>query len=39
MKNIEKLVEASAEGRARVEHMQGQFHDWIKRRNEAAAKR
>jgi hypothetical protein len=39
LKNIEKLVEASAEGRARVEHMQGQFKDWIKRRDEAAAKR
>jgi hypothetical protein len=38
LKNIEKLIEASAEGRARVEHMQGQFKDWAKRRDEAAAK-
>jgi|HubBroStandDraft_6_1064221.scaffolds.fasta_scaffold28204_5 hypothetical protein len=38
LKNIEKLVEASAEGRARVTHMQGQFKEWAKRREEAAAK-
>lgn len=38
LKNIEKLVEASAEGRARVAHMQGQFKDWAKRRDEAATK-
>jgi len=39
LKNVEKLVEASADGRARVERMQGQFKEWIKRRDEAAAKR
>ena len=39
LKNVEKLVEASTDGRARVERMQGQFKDWIKRRDESAAKR
>jgi len=39
LKNVETLVEASAEGRARVERMQGQFPDWAKRRDEATAKR
>ena len=39
LKNVEKLVEGSAEGRARVDYMQGQFKEWIKRRDEAAAKR
>ncbi len=39
LKNVEKLVEASADGRARVERMQGQFKEWIKRRDEATAKR
>jgi hypothetical protein len=38
LKNIEKLVEGSTEGRARVEFMQGQFKDMAKRREEAAAK-
>lgn len=38
LKNVEKLVEASADGRARVDRMQGQFKDWVKRRDEAAAK-
>lgn len=38
LKNVEKLVEASAEGRARVEYMQGQFKVWAKRREEATAK-
>ena len=37
LKNVERLVEGSAEGRARVEYMQGQFKDWIKRRDQAAA--
>ncbi|HVP54469.1 MAG TPA: hypothetical protein VMU45_05675 [Candidatus Eisenbacteria bacterium] len=39
LKNVETLVEASAAGRARVERMQGQFKDWLKRRDEAAAKK
>jgi hypothetical protein len=38
LKGVEKLVEGSAEGRARVEFMQGQFKDMAKRREEAAAK-
>ncbi len=38
LKGVEKLVEGSAEGRARVEFMQGQFKDWAKRREEASAK-
>jgi hypothetical protein len=38
LKNVEKLVEASAGGRARVERMQGQFKEWAKRIEEAAPK-
>ena len=35
LKNVEKVVESSADGRARVERMQGQFKDWMKRRDAA----
>ena len=38
LKNVEKLVEASADGRARVERMQGQFKEWAKTIEQAAAK-
>jgi hypothetical protein len=38
LKNVEKLVKASSDGRARVEHMQGQFKEWAKRIEEAAAR-
>jgi hypothetical protein len=38
LKNVENLVESSADGRARVERMQGQFKVWAKLRDEASAK-
>ncbi|HEY4900721.1 MAG TPA: hypothetical protein VIH91_07880 [Terriglobales bacterium] len=38
LKNVEKVVESTADGRARVERMQGQFKEWIKRRDQATAK-
>jgi hypothetical protein len=38
LKNVEKVVESSADGRARVERMQGQFKEWAKMREQAAAK-
>lgn len=38
LRNVEKLIEASADGRVRVERMQGQFKEWAKRIEDAAAK-
>ena len=38
LKNVEKLVEASADGRTRVERMQGQFKEWAERIEQAAAR-